>query len=233
MPAPEATSSSRRERPAKPALTREGIVATAVAVMREEGLEKVTMRRLAHELDTGPASLYVYVANTAELHAAVLDELLGEVGLEPDGGDWRERLVGVLISYIEVLFAHPALARSALTARPSGEHYLRLLERLLALLDEGGVPAAQAAWGVDALLLVATATAAEHSTRAQSTRREADWDALTRALREVPAKTHPHLNALAGSLLAGSPEDRLMWCFHMLVNGIAHTVVPDTGRTDS
>src|SRR3954468_16272958 len=98
--APESTY-NRRERPAKPALTREGIVATAVAVMRAEGVERVTMRRLpeevahlraegvervtmrrlAKELDTGPASLYVYVKDTEELHAAVLDELLAEVGL--------------------------------------------------------------------------------------------------------------------------------------------------------
>ncbi|MFI0242443.1 FAD-dependent monooxygenase [Streptomyces sp. NPDC016845] len=78
---------SRRERPAKPALSRDGIVAAAVHVLRTEGLGKVTMRRLAHELDTGPASLYVYVRNTDELHAAVLDALLAEVdlGREVDG----------------------------------------------------------------------------------------------------------------------------------------------------
>src|ERR1022692_1858482 len=56
---------SRRERPAKSALTREGIVAAAVGVMQAEGLDRVTMRRLAQELDTGAASLYVYVRNTA------------------------------------------------------------------------------------------------------------------------------------------------------------------------
>jgi AcrR family transcriptional regulator len=75
----------RRERPAKPALTREGIVAAAVAVMRAEGVERVTMRRLAKELDTGAASLYVYVKDTEELHAAVLDELLAEVVLTGAG----------------------------------------------------------------------------------------------------------------------------------------------------
>ena len=42
-------------------------MAAAVTVMRAEGLESVTMRRLATELDTGPASLYVYVQNTAEI----------------------------------------------------------------------------------------------------------------------------------------------------------------------
>jgi AcrR family transcriptional regulator len=232
MTAQPKTPISRRERPAKPALTREGIVATAVAVMRTEGLEKVTMRRLAQELDTGPASLYVYVANTAELHAAVLDELLGEVDLDPaEGrGDWRERLAGVLTSYTTVSFAHPGLARSALTARPRGEHYLRLLERLLALVDDGGVPPVQAAWGVDVLLQFATATAAEQSTREQSIDAEDELDALTRALHGVAEKTHPHLHALAGSLLAGSPEDRMSWCFQMLINGIAHTPAPDTDR---
>ncbi|MCP2163905.1 TetR/AcrR family transcriptional regulator [Goodfellowiella coeruleoviolacea] len=219
---------SRRERPAKPALTREGIVATAVAVLRAEGLEKVTMRRLAQELDTGPASLYVYVASTAELHAAVLDELLGEVDLDQAAsqGDWRERVIGVLSSYITVLFAHPALARSALTVWPSGENYLRLLERLLALLDEGGVPPVQAAWGVDLLLQVATATAAEQSTRGQSGDADREWDDLTRALHEVDERTHPHLRALAASLLAGTPGQRRTWGFQVLLNGIVHTPAP-------
>jgi AcrR family transcriptional regulator len=110
---------SRRERPAKPALSRRLIVDTAVRIMRAEGLDKVTMRRLAKELDTGPASLYVYVANTAELHAAVLDALLGEVDLTGRGGgdDWRGQLRAVLASYTQVLFAHPQLARSALERR--------------------------------------------------------------------------------------------------------------------
>src|SRR3954451_9152012 len=104
---------SRRDRPAKSALSRAGIVATAVGVLRAEGLEKGTMRRLAQELDTGPASLYVYFANTAELHAAVLDELLGEVDLDAGDGDWRDRLTEVVTSYMRVLLAHPALARMA------------------------------------------------------------------------------------------------------------------------
>jgi AcrR family transcriptional regulator len=217
---------SRRERPAKPALSRAGIVAAAVAVLRAEGLEKVTMRRLARELDTGPASLYVYVANTDELHAAVLDELLGEVDLAPAAGDWRDRLVRVLVSYTTTLFAHPALARAALVSRPAGEHYLRLLEALLALLDEGGVPPAQAAWGVDVLLLVGTASAAEHATRAESGDPEREWDAVAAALRGVSGETHPHLRALAGPLLGGRPEERMTWSFRMLINGIAGTALP-------
>ncbi|MQY33982.1 hypothetical protein SRB17_19480 [Streptomyces sp. RB17] len=218
-----ASPRSRRERPAKPALTREGIVAAAVAILRAEGLRKVTMRRLAQELDTGPASLYVYVRNTDELHAAVLDELLGSVAPVPAGGDWRQRLEKVLTAYTAMLLEHPSLARSALTAWPSGPNYLRLVETLLDLLRSGGVPRAQAAWGVDLLLQHATATAAEHA--GEDT--PGEWRALARALREAPSDTHPHIAASADALLAGTPEARLSWAFRTLINGIERTAVPD------
>jgi AcrR family transcriptional regulator len=218
---------SRRERPAKPALTRDGIVATAVEITRAEGLQKVTMRRLAQELDTGPASLYVYVRNTAELHAAVLDELLGTVESPPaDDGDWRERLEKVLTSYTGVLFEYRGLAQSALVARPSGEHYLNLVERLLALLDEGGVPPGQAAWGVDLLLQVATATAAEHAVQDRAVGAQDDWDALAHALQNASSDTHPRIASLADELLAGAPQARMTWGFQMLINGILHTPTP-------
>ncbi|MEV0182344.1 TetR/AcrR family transcriptional regulator [Streptomyces sp. NPDC050625] len=221
------TPRSRRERPAKPALTREGIVAAAVAVLRAEGLRKVTMRRLAQELDTGPASLYVYVRNTDELHAAVLDELLGTVGPAPADGTWRERLERVLTAYTEMLLEHPSLARSALTARPSGPHYLDLIETVLALLDEGGVPSARAAWGVDLLLQHATATAAEHAGQDASPTARGDWDALNRALGDASERTRPHIAATAGELMSGAPEARLSWAFQALIKGIERTAVPD------
>jgi AcrR family transcriptional regulator len=217
---------SRRERPAKPALTREGIVAAAVELMRAEGMQKVTMRRLAQELDTGPASLYVYVRNTAELHAAILDELLGIIEPVPAEGDWRGRLEKLLTSYTAMLFEHPGLAQSALVARPSGKHYLNLIETLLALLAEGGVPSGQAAWGVDVLLQYATATAAEQATRDLTVNAQDDWDALTRALHGASDRTHPHIATLATELLSGTPQVRLSWGFHLLINGILHTPVP-------
>ncbi|MFC5075433.1 TetR/AcrR family transcriptional regulator [Kitasatospora cinereorecta] len=221
---------SRRERPAKPALSRQWIVDTAVRVMRTEGLEKVTMRRLAKELDTGPASLYVYVANTAELHAAVLDTLLGEVDLTGGGAEdsWRERLRAVLASYTTVLFAHPQLARSALVARPGGENYLRLVERVLELLSRSGASREQVAWGVDTLLQVATATAAEHSTQEHDPMTEDDWNATTRALQSVDEATHPAIAAHMPALVSGSADDRMGWSFDVLVNGITHTPVPGT-----
>ena len=220
---------SRRERPAKPALTRASIVATAVAIMRSEGLAKVTVRRLAQELDTGPASLYVYFRNTAELHAAILDELLGTVPPPPAAGDWRDRLEKVLTDYTVMLFRHPSLDRSALVARPRGQHYLDLVESLLTLLDEGGVPPGQAAWGLDVLLQFGTATAAEQGTREESLDADDDWDGLQRALQAASAQAHPHIAALAGPLMSGAPGQRLSWGFRMLINGLLATPVPAEG----
>ncbi|MCW7943606.1 TetR family transcriptional regulator [Streptomyces hygroscopicus] len=227
---------SRRERPAKPALTRDGIVDTAVGLMRAEGLDRVTMRRLAQELDTGPASLYVYVRNTAELHAAVLDRLLGEVDLSPAvaadapgaSGDWRERLVRLLTSYVEVLFEHPALARAALAARPFGENYLDLVEAVLALLAEGGVAPGRASWGLDLLLQYATASAAEHSIRGEAPEAQDDWDALTMALLNASPDRHPRIAALGAVLLSGPAEARLAWGFQVLISGITAAPEPPT-----
>jgi AcrR family transcriptional regulator len=216
---------SRRERPAKPALTYDGIVATAVSLMRAEGLQRVTMRRLAQELDTGPASLYVYVANTAELHAAILEERLGAVDLGPaiTGGDLRDRLAAVLSSYTRILFENPSLAHAALVARPSGSNYLALVEAILALLHEGEVPDAQAAWGVDVLLQVATATAAEQSTRDRAVDAKDEHNDLVAALRDVSASTHPRIAALGADLVSGSPEQRLAWIFRAVINGARTT----------
>ncbi|MFG1990999.1 TetR/AcrR family transcriptional regulator C-terminal domain-containing protein [Actinoplanes sp. NPDC048988] len=213
---------SRRDRPAKPALSREGMVAVALRVMREEGLERLTMRRLAAELDTGPASLYVYVRNTAELHGAILDELVA--GLEqPAGGPWQERLVGLLTAYSDLLFAHPGLARSVLTLRPSGPHYLRLIDTLLGLLLAGGLPERQAAWGVDILLQQATATAAEQTGRDESADADAEEQDLAVAVAEARPDEYPHLARVRDEILSGTGEQRRRWAFETLIDGLGPT----------
>ncbi len=217
-----APEKSRRERPAKPALSRDGIVAAAVGILREEGLRKVTMRRLAQELDTGAASLYVYVRNTAELHAAILDELLGTITPPPSAGDWRDRLERLLTAYTAMLLEYPGLALSALVARPSGENYLGLVENLLVLLAEGDVPPERRAWGIDLLLQYATTTAAEHADEEP----RGDWDALALAVRDADETTHPQIAAHAADLLTGRPEQRMSWGLQVLITGIARTALP-------
>ncbi len=220
---------SRRDRPAKPALSRAWIVEETIRIMRTEGLEKATMRRVAQALDTGAASLYVYVANTAELHAAVLDELLAALHVGSDG-DWRTRLEALLGDYARVLFSAPGLARSALVLRPSGPNTIRLFDQLLGLLLEGGVESTRAAWGADLLVQHVTAGAAEHSAPTSEdvdapADDEAEWDALSRAVRTAEAADAPHVAAHAEVILAGTPAQRTRWALRALVAGI--TASPD------
>jgi AcrR family transcriptional regulator len=214
---------SRRDRPAKAPLSRAAIVSAALRLIREGGDERLTLRRLAAELDTGAASLYVYFANTEELYAAVLDELLGSIDVRRGSGSWRERLLTMLGSYVELLYEYPVLARTALVTRPSGANSLDLWEAQLALLAEGGVHSSEAAWAVDLLLQLATATAAEHGARARRSESTAEDVRMGEAVEGLSADTHPHLAAAAGELLSGTPTTRRAWGLEVLINGVLAT----------
>lgn len=221
-----------RDRAARSHLTLEAIVATALRVMRDEGLERVTMRRLAQELETGPASLYAHVRNVAGLHGAMLDDLLTRVDLDPavDPVTWRETLIALLGAYTRLLFAHPALARSVLLLLPSGPNFLRLVDAVLRLLRTGGATVRDAAWGVDLLLQRATAIAAEQGTRDdQGDVGDTDdaFAAMTAVLGAVPAETYPGIVWARSELVSGEPGERLHWAFDALITGILAS--PSTG----
>ena len=216
----------RRPRPAQPALGRDAIVAAALAIFREGGLGTVTMRRVAAALDTGQASLYAHIRDTGDLHAQILDALLAEVaGVPPPVGTWRARLKGLLRAYTLLLFRHPEIARMALATQPSGPHYLALLDATLALLREGGVDDREAAWGVDLLLLYATATAAEKSARTPSRWRGELIDLAAR-IAAADAAHHPEIARVGPELLAGEGPDRSDWGLDVLINGILGTPRP-------
>jgi AcrR family transcriptional regulator len=211
---------NRRERPAKPALTRQGIIDTALGILNAEGLSKVTMRRIATALDTGHASLYVYVRDVEDLHAQILDALLAPVvAAAPAAGTWRERLKALLIAYREVLRARSEIARMALSTHPNGPHYLALVEAILALLHEGGATDHAAAWGVDLLLLYPTAIAVEHNAERPAEHESADFDAMAAGIAAAdPART-PHIARLGADLISGDSPARTDFALDVLLDG--------------
>lgn len=228
--AAEVPTRSRRERPSKPALSRQWIIQTTVDIVRREGLDKATMRRVAQELDTGPASLYVYIANTAELHAAVLDELLGTLTLSTDG-DWAARTHQLLADYRTLLFSYQGLARSALIIRPSGTNATILYDNLLGLLIEGGTEPARAAWAVDVLLLYVIANAAEHASAEHvgtepAPRSDSDRERITHSIRDADPELTPHVSRHAEQILSGTPTQRWDWAITALLAGTVATPVP-------
>jgi AcrR family transcriptional regulator len=198
--------------------------------MVSEGLERVTMRRLAEELDTGPSSLYVYVEDVAELHGAILDRLLSDAVPPPRAREWGTRIERTLLAYGAILFEHPSLARSMFARRPSGLHYLDLVESLLADMADGGVPPDRAAWGVDLLLQLIAATAAEQVTRRESPEAAAEEQREQDTV-EMSAGRFPHIHGLAEELYSGSGRERLSWAIEALLAGIAAT--PRAGSASS
>jgi AcrR family transcriptional regulator len=230
---PDRAQAGRRERPSKAALSRESIV-TATLKLLDEGVDRLTMRRVAAELDTGPASLYVYVRDTEELHAVVLEELLGKSGLlddvPDDGRTWRQRIVDLLMRYTELLLAYPSVARVTAFARPVGPHYVRFVERLLALMVQGGVTLRAAAWGVDLLLQQAETTAAEQGSRGAAGQADDDAALMTaiRSLVAAKSEDHPHIVAAGEDLISGEGPERGAWSFEVLLNGLLATPRPDT-----
>src|ERR1700677_3811011 len=89
---------STRDRPAKAPLSEDAVVDAALAILRSEGLEAVTMRRVAAALDTGAMSLYVYVSGREGLLQAMLDRVTVKIKLEPpDPSRWRAQLHSLLV----------------------------------------------------------------------------------------------------------------------------------------
>jgi AcrR family transcriptional regulator len=219
MSEPSRNIVSRRNRPSKAPLSRDGIVTTALRILDRDGLAGLSLRRVAAALDTGAASLYVYVANLEELHALMLDRALAAVQVtEADSIPWRGRLKTFLMAYLHVLYKRQGLAQLALSTIAYGPNSLRIWDALLGLLKEGGVDDLRAAWGLDLLILYVTAIAAE-----QSVRRESDQGLgrVKNALSTISEKQFPLVFALRETLLSGGGETRGEWALDVIIDGIA------------
>ena len=222
---------SRRNRPAKAPLSREAIVSTALHILERDGLSGLSLRRVATALDTGAASLYVYVANLEELHALMLDQALAAVPVTAGGIlPWRGRLKTFLLAYLHVLYRRPGLAQLALSTIASGPNSLRIWEALLGLLKEGGVDDLRAAWGLDLLILYVTAIAAEQSVRRESGQ---GLGRVRNALSTVSEKQFPLVFALQETLLSGGGETRGEWALDVIIDGIAGGRLPRSASAAS
>jgi AcrR family transcriptional regulator len=95
-------------RPRQSLLTRQRIVDVASALVDAEGLEAVSVRRLATELGVRGPSLYHHFATKADILDAVADAVVAQVDVSAFGTqDWREALKSWAYSYHAVLSAHP------------------------------------------------------------------------------------------------------------------------------
>jgi AcrR family transcriptional regulator len=96
------TASTGERRP----LTRERIVRAALDLADREGLEALTMRRLADELGAGAMSLYNHVANKEQLLDAIVDAVYAEISVPEAGADWKAASRAQVVSAREAIRRH-------------------------------------------------------------------------------------------------------------------------------
>lgn len=128
----------RAARGPKPAHDRDEIAAVCVRVADAEGLDAVSMRRVAAELGTGTTSLYRYVASKEDLFDLMVDRVLGSVPLPRPTGYWRDDLSALASWKRALILDHPWMA--SLSGRPAiGPHGLALQERGLRAVEGWGL----------------------------------------------------------------------------------------------
>lgn len=154
--------SVRRE----PPLSRDRIVAAAVDLLDAEGVDRLTMRRLADRLDVGATTLYWHVRTKDDVIDLAVDSIFS-VATPPQDlavGTWRDDIHDLLVRWRRVMLEHPWSAGLPARRRPSiGPSFLAWMEFLQARLEVGGFRGAElsaATWLLHNHVMGATAAQA-------------------------------------------------------------------------
>jgi AcrR family transcriptional regulator len=145
---------ARQQRPAATdsGLSKQRVVGEAIRLADREGVDGLSMRRLAGALGVGAMSLYHYVANKDELLDAMIDVVFSEIDLPSQGADWQSAMRRRAVSARQVLAGHP-WAIGLMESRTSpGPANLRHREAVTACLRRAGfsvVMATHANWLLD------------------------------------------------------------------------------------
>lgn len=218
------TSDQRRS--ARSALSREAIVDAALDVLDARGLDGLSMRRVAEELGTGPASLYWHVADKEQLLNVVLDRVIGEIPLpEPDPARWEEQLREFARDGRAVFRRHRDIASATMGRIPMGPSLLRVVEWQLQLLQGAGVPPGPAAWFGDLFALYVAAHALEDTMAGDGSQDEAAA-AMGEYLASLPGERFPYLMAASGDLMAGDADQRFEFGLDLLIRGLSSLTTP-------
>jgi AcrR family transcriptional regulator len=116
-------------------LSIEQVCQEALRIVDEGGLRDLTMRRLADELGTGPASLYRYVSSREELLVEVADLVLGELDAPDPALHWREAVARLAHDLRRVLVGHRGLVVISSNAPLLGPNAMRVRELFWSVMD--------------------------------------------------------------------------------------------------
>jgi len=222
-----------RQRPTRPPLSREAIVDAAFRVLDRDGAGNLSMRRVAEELGTGPASLYWHVTGKDALIDLMVDQLAGEVSLpEPDPAHWQEQLREWVLEVRRVFDRHPGAAGLTLGRIPVGPNVVRWLEWTLTLLRGAGIPDQVAAYAGDLVGLYLGAISYEEtlppmrSPTGEPLSAEESVAMIRDYYASLPADRFPNVHATMDELFSGGVEERFELGLDVILRGLASYARP-------
>jgi AcrR family transcriptional regulator len=208
----------RGKRGPRPGLTADAIVEAAIRVADTEGIEAVSMARVAKELGFTTMSLYRHVASKEELLQLMWDaSATGAEGLVLEGDGWRARLRFWAIVQRDLLDVHPWITQMPMAAPPLAPNSMHFLERGLEALDDTGMRETDklSVLGMISFYTLSDARVANDAARAAKKAMESgqppdatmmvSYEALLREL--IDEHTFPRLHQLAWSSDAYEPDD--------------------------
>jgi AcrR family transcriptional regulator len=208
-------------------LSRDAIIDAAISILDRDGVDALTIRRLAKELDTGSATLYWHIRNKDELAEQVYDRVMGEIQLpEPDPSRWQEQTKDLARQSYQVRLRHNDLVRLSLGRIPVGPNMLQVMEWNLGLLRSAGIPDRPAAYFgdmlgrfVDASVLEVTMAPGAKGDLTDGDRTQ--FEAIAQYFAALPPHLFPNLLAVAGEMFVGDDDDRFEFGLDLLITGLA------------
>lgn len=207
-------------------LTRDAIVQAALAVLDAEGMEGLSMRRVAEELHAGVASLYWHVRNKDELFQLIFEQVTQDVSLPvPDPAHWQEQLRDLAHNMRAALNRHRDVGRLSFGRIPGGATLAVYTEWLFTLLTPVGIPPRVIGYLGDLFGLYVGAYTFEESLGVSSpTGEDLPPEQIIEMFRgyvlSLPEDRFPHTRAAADLLFAGSPDDRYNFGIELMLRGL-------------
>ncbi len=250
----------RGKRGPRPGLSADAIVDAAVRVADAEGLEAISMARVAAELGFTTMSLYRHVGSKEELLQLMWNaSSLGAEHLVIEGDDWRSRLRTWAVIQRDMLDRHPWITQMPMAAPPAAPNTLHFVERGLGALDGTGIAdpdklrilgllssytLSEARMAADAMRAAKAAIAANASeatgTGADGTNADGgapeppeSYEALLREL--VDARTYPRLHRIAWAPGADEPaseREQFLFGIDLILDGVQALVDRAKRRAD-
>jgi AcrR family transcriptional regulator len=123
---------------AREALTRERILRAAVELADREGIESLSMRKLAEDLDVVPMALYRHVANKDEMLDGMVDMVVGEIDPPETGLDWKTSMRARILSARRMLLRHPWAAQVIESRSDATPAVIGYFDEMIGLFRAGG-----------------------------------------------------------------------------------------------